>query len=201
MVHGFGKRGLSSSLAAVAMLVALMLSVSLPARAEGQDLAEHFRGKTVNFIVGSSPGGGYDVTARLVARFASKYLPGNPSFIVQNMPGGGQLRGLRATMRSSRFMTLLLPFSRQSEMTTPSQPFGSSAVLGSFRFLLPLLLEGGEDPWLCGTAFRRLCPFVGNPVSTGRFPRAHHPLGWLFAVGYLGCWQVFRSRRNRGPWT
>ncbi len=100
MVRGIVKRGFSSSLAAVAMLAALMFSVSLPARAEGQDLAEHFRGKTVNFIVGSSPGGGYDLTARLVARFASKYLPGNPSFMVRNIPGGGQLRGLRATMRS-----------------------------------------------------------------------------------------------------
>jgi tripartite-type tricarboxylate transporter receptor subunit TctC len=54
----------------------------------------------VTIIVGSAPGGGYDITARLVARFASKHLPGNPNFVVQNLAGGGQLRGLRATMKA-----------------------------------------------------------------------------------------------------
>ncbi len=101
MVHGVVKRGLSSSLAAVAMLAVLMLSVSLPARAEGQDLAEHFGGAALIIIVGSGPGGAYDIFGRLVSRFVGKYLPGEPaSFVVRNIPGAGQLRGLRATMRA-----------------------------------------------------------------------------------------------------
>lgn len=83
------------------MLAALIFSVSLPARAEGQDLATHFSGKTVNIVVGSAPGGGYDTYARLVARFVGKYLPGKPAaFLVQNMPGGGGLRGVAATMKA-----------------------------------------------------------------------------------------------------
>ena len=60
-VHGVAKRGLSPSLVAVAMLAALVVSVSLPARAEGQDLAKHFSGKTVTIIVATAPGDAYDV--------------------------------------------------------------------------------------------------------------------------------------------
>jgi tripartite-type tricarboxylate transporter receptor subunit TctC len=50
-----------------------------------------FTGKTIRIVVGSSPGGGYDYWARVLARYMPKYLPGNPEFIVQNMPGGSSL--------------------------------------------------------------------------------------------------------------
>ncbi|MBI1995210.1 MAG: hypothetical protein HYS66_01900, partial [Deltaproteobacteria bacterium] len=48
-----------------------------------------FSGKTIRIVVGSSPGGGYDYWARLLARHMPKYLSGNPEVVVQNMPGGG----------------------------------------------------------------------------------------------------------------
>jgi len=67
---------------------------------QSTDLTKHFEAKPVTIIVGSSPGGGYDIFARLVARFIGKHLPGNPSFVVRNIPGAGQLRGLRTTMKS-----------------------------------------------------------------------------------------------------
>jgi len=63
-------------------------------------LAKKFDSKPVTVIVGSAPGGGYDTFSRLVARNVGKYLPGNPSFIVRNVPGGGQLRGLRRAMKA-----------------------------------------------------------------------------------------------------
>jgi len=50
---------------------------------------DFFKGKRIRFVVGYPPGGGYDLAARLVARHMGKHLPGNPSIIVQNMPGGG----------------------------------------------------------------------------------------------------------------
>src|SRR5437667_1230346 len=46
-----------------------------------------FAGKTVTIIVGYNPGGGYDLVARLVARYLPKDLPGNPTIVVQHMPG------------------------------------------------------------------------------------------------------------------
>jgi tripartite-type tricarboxylate transporter receptor subunit TctC len=52
----------------------------------GQDT---FKDKTLTFIVGYSPGGTYDQYTRLLARHISKYLPGNPTRIVENMTGAG----------------------------------------------------------------------------------------------------------------
>src|SRR5258706_11361852 len=48
-------------------------------------------GKTITIIVGYKPGGGYDATARLLARYLPKHLPGKPTVIVQNMPGGNSI--------------------------------------------------------------------------------------------------------------
>lgn len=50
-----------------------------------------FAGKTIRIVVGSSAGGGYDYWARVLSRHMSKYIPGNPEFVVQNMPGGSSL--------------------------------------------------------------------------------------------------------------
>src|SRR5258708_13590837 len=49
----------------------------------------YYEGKTVRLVVGSSPGGGYDYWARILARYLPKYLSGNPAFVVQKLPGGG----------------------------------------------------------------------------------------------------------------
>jgi len=51
--------------------------------------ATFYEGKTVRIILGA--GGGYDFWARLLARYIPKYIPGNPNFIVQNMPGAGSV--------------------------------------------------------------------------------------------------------------
>ena len=42
-------------------------------------------------LVGTAPGGINDISARLVARHLGRFIPGNPSFVVQNMPGAGGL--------------------------------------------------------------------------------------------------------------
>ncbi len=56
-------------------------------------LADFYRGKTVTLVVSSSTGGGYDTTARAIARHLGKHLPGAPTVIIQNMPGGGGIAG------------------------------------------------------------------------------------------------------------
>lgn len=54
--------------------------------------ADFFEGKTVNYIVATGPGGGFDSYGRLVAEYMQKYLPGT-TFVVQNMPGAGHMLG------------------------------------------------------------------------------------------------------------
>ena len=64
-------------------------SVSGPAASQTPE--QFFAGRTVNFVVGVSPGGGYDQYARLLARHFARHLPGQPNIIVRNMPGAGSL--------------------------------------------------------------------------------------------------------------
>jgi len=50
-----------------------------------------YKGKTIRIIVGASAGGGYDTYSRTIARHMGKYIPGNPTIAVENMPGAGFL--------------------------------------------------------------------------------------------------------------
>jgi tripartite-type tricarboxylate transporter receptor subunit TctC len=78
------------ALARVIVLFAALMSGYSAARAD--DVADFYRGRQVDLIVGFGPGGGYDAYARLLARHIGKYIPGNPNVVVQNMPGAGSLR-------------------------------------------------------------------------------------------------------------
>jgi len=51
--------------------------------------ANFFQGKMIRIVVGTSPGGGFNVYSRALARHMGNYIPGNPTFIVDNMPGAG----------------------------------------------------------------------------------------------------------------
>ncbi len=73
---------------AIGLVVALAALASSTAT-RAQSVADFYRGKTLRLLIGYGPGGGYDLYGRLVAEFLPKFLPGNPSIIPQNMPGGG----------------------------------------------------------------------------------------------------------------
>ena len=75
-----------SRIAAVGALVAL--AAASPVRAQDA-VAQFYKGKQITLYVGSTAGGGYDTYARLLARKFSSYIPGNPTIVVQNMPGAG----------------------------------------------------------------------------------------------------------------
>jgi tripartite-type tricarboxylate transporter receptor subunit TctC len=70
----------------------LLSAAMLPAGAVGADaVGDYLKGRIVHLVVAYPPGGGYDVYARVMAQFLPKHLPGNPTVIVQNMPGAGSL--------------------------------------------------------------------------------------------------------------
>jgi tripartite-type tricarboxylate transporter receptor subunit TctC len=66
---------------------AIVLVAALPDRARAQ--SGYYAGKTVRIVVGASAGGGYDTYARAIAPIFGEHLPGKPTVVVQNMPGGG----------------------------------------------------------------------------------------------------------------
>jgi tripartite-type tricarboxylate transporter receptor subunit TctC len=77
---------------------ALALGLAAPASAAAD--ANYFRGKTINYIVATGAGGGYDTYARLMARYMQKYLPGS-RILVKNVPGAGHIIGAN-TIYASR---------------------------------------------------------------------------------------------------
>ena len=68
----------------------LLPGLSGPAHAQ-DDVAAFYRGKQVRLVVGTAPGGGYDLFARIVARHIAAHIPGPPTVIVQNLPAAGGL--------------------------------------------------------------------------------------------------------------
>ena len=70
---------------------ALCCGLWLAAPAPAQTVEPFYRGRTITLLVGTSPGGINDISARLVARHLGRHIPGNPGFVVQNNPGAGGL--------------------------------------------------------------------------------------------------------------
>jgi tripartite-type tricarboxylate transporter receptor subunit TctC len=78
-----------------AIVIALCSSLFVPGAAAAQDdkaLADFYAGKTFTVTVGFSPGGIFDLYARILARHIGQHIPGKPNVIVQNMPGAGGRR-------------------------------------------------------------------------------------------------------------
>lgn len=73
----------------VQAVLASALAAAMPLVAQAAD----FRGKTIDFVIPFPVAGGSDVWARFYAPYMTKYLPGNPTVVVKNVPGGGSTRG------------------------------------------------------------------------------------------------------------
>jgi tripartite-type tricarboxylate transporter receptor subunit TctC len=84
-------------LASIAALAAILVVASVSVRAETP--AEFYKGKTVHFLVGTSPGGGFDAYARLLAPYMSKKLGAN--VIVENKPGGSHMVAMNAVWQAT----------------------------------------------------------------------------------------------------
>lgn len=85
---GFRRFALIAAIAAGA-------SAFLLGPAAAQDVASFYSGKTVRIVVGFSSGGGYDQYARLLQRHLGRHIPGNPTVVVQNMPGSASLKSVQ----------------------------------------------------------------------------------------------------------
>lgn len=75
------------------MLLIVLAAVALaPAQSRADDVADFYRGKTINVLIGVGAGGEYDTIARLVARHIGRYIPGHPTLVPQNMVGASGLK-------------------------------------------------------------------------------------------------------------
>jgi tripartite-type tricarboxylate transporter receptor subunit TctC len=77
-----------------AILLALAAGLRGPAvtPAAADPVADFYSGRTMQVLIGFSPGGGYDLYGRTLARYMGRHIPGNPKLVPQNMPGAGSLK-------------------------------------------------------------------------------------------------------------
>jgi tripartite-type tricarboxylate transporter receptor subunit TctC len=73
-------------------MLAVVACAAMPGVAQAQSPVEF---RTINIVVGSSAGGGYDTYARVLARHISRYISGQPNIVVQNMPGASSLKAVK----------------------------------------------------------------------------------------------------------
>lgn len=85
MSMGWKRKGKMLCVAAVVCASSLWNTTATKA----DPVEDFYRGKTLRVIVGYAVGGGYDIYGRAFAEWFGRYVPGNPTVIVQNMPGGG----------------------------------------------------------------------------------------------------------------
>jgi tripartite-type tricarboxylate transporter receptor subunit TctC len=85
--------GLKRLVACVAAAGCLGFSYLAPAHA-ADAVADFYKGRTVQVLVGFGPGGGYDLYARTLARYMGHHIPGNPTMVPQNMPGAGGIKAM-----------------------------------------------------------------------------------------------------------
>ena len=78
-------------LSVLTMLLAALSLAGAVRQAAAEDAADFYRGKRINLVIGFGTGG-YDLYARLFARFLGEHVPGQPTIVPQNMPGAGSRR-------------------------------------------------------------------------------------------------------------
>jgi tripartite-type tricarboxylate transporter receptor subunit TctC len=80
---------LSSRLRATGFVLAAVIGSGATALAD--PVSDFYTGKSISMIISAGAGGGFDTNARLVARHLGKHIPGHPTIVPRNMPGGGHL--------------------------------------------------------------------------------------------------------------
>ena len=72
-------------------LLSCLLVASAATSAQAQTPAEFYKGKSVRMVIGAAAGGGYDVPGRVMQMHMGRHIPGNPTIVVENMPGAASL--------------------------------------------------------------------------------------------------------------
>ena len=146
-----------------------------------------FKDRRVTVIVGYPPGGGADLTARLVTPLLTKYLPGNPNIVVQNMPGAEGVKALNFFANQVKPDGLTLYVGSANEF----DPIRSRSSVALYN-LNKLNFVGGNARFqslivINESAKSRLFDKASPPVTMGSmgYPRSG-ALTTAWGIGYLG---------------
>jgi len=126
-----------------ALSVATLVALSTQAHGQ-QAVADFYRGKTITILFGGSPGGGYDVDARILARHIGRFIPGNPSLVVQNISGARGLTSVNRLYATSPKDGTFMGVVQRGLLTSPwLNPTGVQFDVFKFNWLFSTAAEPG----------------------------------------------------------
>ena len=170
----------------------------------------YYKGKTIRFIVGFSPGGGHDLYTRLIAQQIGKYIPGNPHVLVQNMPGGGSLIAANYIYKIAKPDGLTIgkwasglirqQFMGRKDIEFDSREFGWVGAPGQDHLVCTITKSSGFNSWRDVMASPPGKPLIIGGIAPGTSlsddPRLlHGALGFPMTLveGYKGSSDVRRA--------
>jgi tripartite-type tricarboxylate transporter receptor subunit TctC len=184
-------------------LATLVLGTAVLARPASSVEPPSFKGKTITMIIGYAPGGGTDLSGRLLASFLGRHLPGEPTIVVQNIPGADGMTAMNFFVQQTKpdGLTLTMGSGSQAEPTHYRKPLsrfdptkfgfvggvgrGGSAVVISKQAEARLFGQGA--PAIMGTT-------SGAPRSNMEMAAwGREVLGWnlKWVIGYRGTNDLF----------
>ena len=107
------------------LVTSVILGLIFPAAVSAADF---YAGKTIRYIVGFAAGGGYDAYTRNVGRYIGRYIPGNPSTVVENMEGAGSVIAANYTYNKASRDGLTVGSAKNSAAGTFRSPCGPTIV-------------------------------------------------------------------------
>jgi tripartite-type tricarboxylate transporter receptor subunit TctC len=184
-------------------LWALISSMVLSAAAYAAE-RPYYQGKNINFLINFAAGGPTDIEGRIVARHLAKHIPGNPTIIVQNMPGAGGVTGINFLGEAAKRDSLTLGY-----FTGPyNHHMMKSVTLRTDLMQLPFVASVGSVTVACLSTATKICAsgspstFSGSNTITSLATTAAMMRGWRFsAMRFSIMTKIFRviaawSNRN-----
>src|SRR5215467_2199525 len=116
-------------------MLAIALAASAGTAPDAVALDSFYSGKTLTIVVGYSAGGGYDQYARVLARHFGRHIPGNPTIVVQNMPGAASLTSVRWLYTAPKDGTALTMFDPGLILESLSAPDKFNVKFSDYQYL------------------------------------------------------------------
>ena len=162
-----------------AMALAAALSAScICAPAAAQSVAEFYRGKTIAILMGIGPGASYDLYGRTIAEHLTRHIPGNPSIIVEYMPGAGGVVAANHIYNTAPqdgtklLLSHAIPISEKLEPTGVRFQSAKFNWLGAYDSIVQALTLWHDAP------AQTLDELKTKPVVVGAFSKTHLTYQW-----------------------
>jgi len=196
------------------LVLSMLVGLAAMPQASAQSVEQFYKGRTITMLVGTAPGGINDISARLVAKYLGRFIPGNPAIVVQNNPGaGGLITGNKLFNNAERDGSVLAKFERAVPQLQiqgdPNAQFDSTKFvwlgsLSSYANDAYLLLINADNPVKSVDELRK----PGGKVNLGADNSASSNL--IFAViakeilglninlirGYTGAANLFLAMQS-----